>query len=194
MIPVTQKPEPAGFNAKVRVPGQAFLARVPHPSSDQFKRKQFWKDALPELRAAYDGVCAYSSFWVPSSSSVDHFHPKSIRPDLAYEWANYRLALDKINGNKADRTDVLDPFTIEAGWFVLDTASLFVKAEPALQANLRAAVEVTISALKLNDDLWVQMRFAIFTDYLNGELPLTNLQRRYPFIALEIRRQGVRPR
>jgi hypothetical protein len=194
MIPVTPKPEPATFNSKVRVPGRAFLARIARPNSDQFKKKQFWKDALPELKTAYNGVCAYSSFWVPGNCSVDHFLPKSARPDLAYEWTNYRLALDKINGNKADRTDVLDPFTIQAGWFVLDIASLFVKSEPALQANVKAAVETTIIALKLNDDQWVQMRFAVLTSYLNSELTLPYLQRTYPFIAAEIQRQGVQPK
>lgn len=194
VIPVIQKPEPSVFNAKVRIPGQAFLARVPRPNSDQFKTKQFWKDALPELKTAYGSVCAYSSFWVPGNSSVDHFLPKSVRPDLAYEWTNYRLALDKMNFNKANRTDVLDPVTIQAGWFVLDSASLFVKPEPALQANVKVAVDTTIRALRLNDDMWVQMRFAVFTSYLNSELTLTYLHRHYPFIASEIRRQGIQPK
>lgn len=194
LIPVAPKPEPASFNAKVRTPGQAFLASVPTPMAKQFKKKQFWKAALPDMKTAYNSVCAYSSFWMPGNCSVDHFHPKSARPDLAYEWTNYRLAHDKINMNKADSTDVLDPFTIQAGWFVLDVATLWVRPEPALQATLKAAVQKTIDVLKLNEDQWVQMRFAIFTSYLNKELALSYLQRTYPFIAAEIQRQGIQPK
>ena len=146
------------------------------------------------MKIAYNSICAYSSFWMPGNCSVDHYHPKSARPDLAYEWTNYRLAHDKINLNKGDSTDVLDPFTIQAGWFVLDVATLWVRPEPALQANVKAAVQKTIDVLKLNEDQWVQMRFAIFTSYLNKELTLTYLQRTYPFIAAEIQRQGVQPK
>jgi hypothetical protein len=194
LIPVAPKPEPASFNAKVRTPGQAFLAAVPAPTSKQFKKKQLWKAALPEMKTAYNSICAYSSCWMPGNCSVDHFHPKSARPDLAYEWTNYRLAHDKINMNKGDSTDVLDPFTIQAGWFVLDVATLWVRPEPALQANVKTAVQKTIDVLKLNEDQWVQMRFAIFSSYLNRELALTYLQRTYPFIAAEIQRQGVQPK
>ena len=194
MIPVAPKPEPASFNLRVRTRGQAYLASVPRPTAKQFKKKQFWKAALPEMKIAYNSICAYSSFWMPGNCSVDHYHPKSARPDLAYEWTNYRLAHDKINLNKGDSTDVLDPFTIQAGWFVLDVATLWVRPEPALQANVKAAVQKTIDVLKLNEDQWVQMRFAIFTSYLNKELTLTYLQRTYPFIAAEIQRQGVQPK
>jgi len=194
MIPVAPKPEPASFNGKVRTPGNAFLASVPHPTSKQFKKKPFWKAALPDMKVAYSDVCAYSSFWMPGSSSVDHYLPKSLRPDLAYEWTNYRLAHEKINANKGDSTDVLDPFTIQLGWFVLDIATLWIRPEAALQTKLKADVQKTIEVLKLNDDQWVQIRFEVFTSYINGDLRLAYVQRYYPFIATEIQRQGVQPK
>lgn len=194
LIPVTPSLEPPSFNAKVRTPGQAFLARVPTPNGNKLKLKSFWRDALPEMKIAYKSVCAYSSFWIPSNCSVDHFHPKSVRPDLAYEWSNYRLAHDKINNNKGDSTDVLDPFTIAAGWFVLDVATLFVQPGSTLQAVLKIPIQKTIDVLKLNQDPWVAMRFEIFTSYLKRELSLTHLQRLYPFIAAEILRQGIQPK
>jgi len=49
---------------------------------------------------AYDGVCAYTGMRmhrVLSDPTIDHFVPKSKRPDLAYEWTNYRLALAKVD-------------------------------------------------------------------------------------------------
>jgi hypothetical protein len=194
VIPVTAQPEPPDFAANVRTPGETFLRRVPHPTREQFKRKSFWKSALPQLRTAYNNVCAYSSCWVPNSGSVDHFYPKSTHPHLAYEWSNYRLAHDRINSNKGDSADVLDPFHIQPGWFILDTATLWVKPEPSLPARIGAAVQRTIDVLRLNDDAWVQIRFDVFREFLDREVMLGFLQRRYPFIAAEIIRQVVQPK
>jgi hypothetical protein len=69
-----------------------------------------------------------------------------------------------------------------------------VRPEPALQPNLKISVQRSIDILRLNDDQWVQMRFEIFTNYLNRELTLTYLLGKYPFVAAEIQRQGVQPK
>jgi hypothetical protein len=145
--------------------------------------------ALPWLKTAYGNICAFSSLWIPGQCSVDHYVPKSIRPDLAYEWSNYRLAMDRINNNKADSTRVLDPFQIQNEWFVLDLANLYIGPGDGLDAIIRAQVEETITILRLNDDVWVETRFEVLRDFLNGTVTLDFLQRRYPFIAAEIARQ-----
>jgi hypothetical protein len=194
VIPVAPQPEPPDFSLKVRTPGQAFLAVISQPTAEQFRRKSYWKEALVQLKAAYGNICAYSSFWVPGNCSVDHFLPKSTHPHLAYEWSNYRLAHDKINSNKGDSSDVLDPFRIQLGWFILDTATFWVRPEPSLPTNVFNAVQKSLDILRLNDDVWVQMRFEVFTQYLNRECTLAFLKRLYPFIAAEISRQHVAPR
>jgi hypothetical protein len=194
LIKVDPMPEPANFNAKVRVPGKAFLTQVPNPTSKEFRKNNFWKATLQDLKTAYGSICAYSCIWIPGNCSVDHFVPKSARPDLAYEWDNYRLAHDRINSKKADSTDVLDPFRIQAGWFILDFATLFLYPEASLQSNIKGAVQRTIDILSLNDDPWVKMRFEILKSYLDGELKISFLQRNYPFIAAEIQRQSILPK
>jgi hypothetical protein len=194
VIPVLAQPEPADFASLVRSPGQAFLRRVPHPTREEFKKKSLWKGALPQLKAAHNNICAYSSCWVPNNCSVDHFRPKSTHPHLAYEWSNYRLAHDRINSNKGDSSDVLDPFHIQLGWFILDAATLWVKPEPSLPVNISTAVQRTIDVLRLNDDTWVLVRFEVFKEYLDREIMLGFLRRRYPFIAAEISRQRVQPK
>jgi hypothetical protein len=125
---------------------------------------------------------------------VDHFHPKRFRPDLAYEWTNFRLAHDRINSNKGDSTEVLDPFNIQSGWFILDLATLLVNPETSLQSDIENSVRNTINILRLNDEQWVQMRFEIVKSYLDGHLKVPYLERYYPFIAAEIHRQGIQPR
>lgn len=194
LIKVDPQPEPADFDNKVRLPGSVFLARVARPTRRQFKKHDFWKAGLSDLKAAYRNICAYTSVWIPNNCSVDHFLPKSSRPDLAYEWSNFRLAHDRINSIKGDSTDVLDPFYIQTGWFTLDIATLWVNPDPSLQTKVKMPVQDTIDILRLNDDQWVQMRFEVLSSYLNRELTLSFLQRLYPFIATEILRQGVQPR
>ena len=125
---------------------------------------------------------------------MDHFLPKRARPDLAYEWTNYRLAHDRINSNKGDSTDVLDPFHIQTGWFTLDIATLWIKPEASLHPNVKGPVQRTIDVLRLNDDQWVQMRFDLLNSYMNKELTIAYLQAKYPFMAAEIQRQGVQPK
>lgn len=91
--------------------------------------------------------------------SVDHFVPKSRRPDLAYEWSNYRLALPQVNSYKGDSTDVIDPFVVHEGWFVLDFPSCLVRPALALPSATTEQIEKTVQVLKLNDaDHFVQER------------------------------------
>jgi hypothetical protein len=129
---------------------------------------------------------------VHSEGTVDHFWPRSVRPALAYEWENYRLAFSKLNAYKASSTDVLDPFSIQAGWFVLNFENFYVESNGALPADLGSAVTRTISILRLNtDDFLVQLRFSVVKDYAKGDVTFDYLARRYPFIASELRRQDL---
>jgi hypothetical protein len=195
MIFVQEQPEPADFGIKVRSPGQAFLVTVPSPSNKQFKAERHWRHCLQDLYAAYDGVCAYSAHWIPPKGTVDHYLPKSSVPRQAYEWSNFRLCLDKINNYKDDKSDVMDPFRIQNGWFVIDFATLFIRAEDTLADYLKIAVDATIARLKLNDDNdLVQERFNWVERYSNDEFPFEHLLRRYPFIALELERQNLKER
>ena len=189
LIRTTLSQEPPRFASEVRARGEAYLRITPKPTADQFKKRAYWKVALPWLKTAYGNICAFSSLWIPGQCSVDHFQPKAVRPDLAYEWSNYRLATDRINSNKGDSTRVLDPFQIQNGWFVLDLANLYVGPGAGLDAPTRAQVEETIKILRLNDDVWVEIRFEVLRDFLNGTVALDFLQRRYPFIAAEVTRQ-----
>ncbi len=129
--------------------------------------------------------------WVPLHSTVDHFEPKSLRPDLAYQWGNFRLADEKLNYYKADSTGLLDPFYIQPGWFLLDFTTFLVKAGTGLRPEVEVQVVNTISVLRLNEDSLVQFRFSIAKEYALGQLPLDFVERYYPFIAFELRRQNL---
>ena len=192
MIKVQPQPEPADFAAKVRSRGQALLRITPRPTREDYRKCPYWKDCLQQLHSAYGEVCAYSAMWIPTGYTLDHFRPKGRYPTLAYEWSNYRLAMDIVNNSKADKETVLDPFLITNGWFILDKATLWVQPEPTLAAAVRTMVQSSITALKLNHDRLVRMRFQILRGYMDGKQRFDSIQEKYPFIAAEITRQGIK--
>ena len=180
------------FDSEVRIPGLEFLETTPCPSSRDFSGHNYWNRARSHLRQLYSGFCAYTSLYLVDSDSVDHFLPKVKYPHLAYEWNNYRLARQKVNFSKGNSEKVLDPFTIQNGWFVIDCPSCLVRPGAGLDAETRNRVEDTISILKLNDDdNLVQERCDWLVSLAKGEITMSFLLKRYPFLAIEITRQGI---
>lgn len=192
MIRVTPQNEYPGFDVQVRQPGAAFLLLCPHPNSKQFKKKNYWGRAAKELHAAYTGICAYTAIYLPEQGSVDHFFPTSTHPQLAYEWANYRLASSRVNTTKSNQAGIVDPFEVQDNWFFIDIPSCMLKPNPNLEKALRSRISSTINSLRLNsDDAYVQERCSILIEYATEAIALGFLTRRYPFLAKELVRQGI---
>lgn len=192
MISVARKPEYTDFDIEVRQPGLAFLARTPRPTSAEFGKRSYWTKARSHLHAAYLGQCAYTTMYLVDGGTIDHFLPKTTHPHLAYEWDNYRLARQKVNGRKGNTEEVVDPFEVEPGWFVLHMPSCLVRAGSGLDHVVRKRVNATINILQLNaDDLLVQERCDLLISLADGDVTMTFLDRWYPFLSSEVRRQGV---
>lgn len=194
MIPVKPQPQPLHFNDRVKIPGTKFLRRVPKPNTKQWEGKEYWQRVLPDMRQAYNSICAYSAHWIPHSTgnhSVDHFRPKSQDPNLAYQWSNFRYVATRFNSRKGTRA-ILDPFTLLPHWFIIDFKSLLVKPNPNLSAEQKEAVRHTIKNLKLNkDEALVDERWSWFKDFLENQISWAHLKKRAPFIASELERQGL---
>ena len=182
------------FNARVRVPGEKFLASLSGSAKINWAKRDYWRRSLVELYKAYGGICAYSAQWIPSGTgnySVDHFLPKASRPDLAYEWSNYRLVCLRLNGRKSNYTDVLDPFTLDDDWFHLDFDTLLIKPNATLAPQDKESIIAAIERLGLNDDLtFVYERASWLCCYCSGA-EFTYLEQNAPFIAAELERQGL---
>ena len=193
MIPVTPQTEPSGFDANVRQRGKLFLGSNLSPRSEDFKPHMYWKWAAVELYEAYRHICAYSCMYIPiGPGTIDHFQPKTKYPATAFEWGNFRLALHKMNTNKGDNENIIDPFLVQPGWFVLDFPSCLVRPGDGLEDKLRVQIENSIQVLKLNkDDGLVQERCDIMVMFSQGEVRLAFLEKRYPFLAVEIVRQAI---
>ena len=194
MIPVEMQVEPSSFNQKVQQPGKLFLQQVPRPRSNEWIGHSYWQKILPEMRIAYRRTCAYCAQWIPHGTgrhSVDHFLPRYTHPELAYEWKNFRYVSARFNSRKSTR-EILDPFQIEQDWFMIDFSSFFIRPNPDLPSHIQQRVKHTIQELKLNDDEdLVRERQDHVCCYCLGEISLSYLERRAPFIAYELKRQGL---
>lgn len=196
MIPVTPSPEPGDFDRRVRRPGSAFLSVTPSPTKGEWDDHAYWRAVLPDLRSSYNNLCAYSSSHIRSGNSrdtesVDHFRPRSIYPQLAYEWENYRLCRVKMNGYKGCHEDVLDPFTIPNGWFRLNFDSFLLVPDPTLNKQDKGRVLATINRLRLNSDAaFVAERIEVIKQHCLGQVTWEYICGKYPFIAAEMQRQN----
>lgn len=198
MIPVRMQPRPDTFFEKVGRPGQRFLAITPNPRKAQWKNHDYWKRIEKELYDTYSGICAYSCTWisrVTGGKSVEHFKPKSRYPEEAYRWENYRLVCLLLNGRKSDYEDVLDPFTLQNGWFVIDFPSFMIFPGDQLTDDETEQVIRTVKRLKLNEDedcikereKWVQ-------EYIVGEISFAHLEKKAPFLAEQLKLQELTDR
>ena len=211
MIRVKRAREPRRFDRDVRHPGLSAVdeligktprLRRPGPSRTSVaKRPQdippekfptFWRRAIDDLHKAYGGRCAYlATFIEPGTGvpTVDHFIPKSKDWRQVYEWSNYRLCAGVINGTKGDRP-LLDPFKVQAGWFGLEFVSFQVVVGPTAPAAHLTAIRTTIRDSGINARECCALRAQYVTDFEAGEILLSFLERRAPFVASEMRRTG----
>jgi hypothetical protein len=195
MIHIDQKEEPQNFNARVRLKGRRFLRGRRRPTAKQWQHHAYWRKAGSELHDAYGGICAYSCHWIPydtGADTVEHFRPKDTYPAEAYEWSNYRLVCATLNGRKGVKEDVLDPFLIHDGWFVIDFPSMLVKPHSDLGPTRRRRVQATIDRLGLNDEgTCLKSRVKWLREYCLNDISLDHLLRHAPFIVAELERQAL---
>ena len=171
---------------------------------------EHWTACLEDLRQAYGSICAYLAVFIPPDSStptVDHFHSRSAcveaarrcrKPETAaralqpiYEWRNYCLSSLPMNSHKGDSEDVLDPFEILPGWFRINFSDGSVHPGVGLAPDVTEKVQQTISRLRLSSGHCCQRRVGDFELYRSRDVSLRYLQTISPFVAAELRRQGL---
>jgi hypothetical protein len=197
VIHVDLPPPPSHYVSKVKARGEDFLRRTPHPSSEDWRKHNYWKEIHDYLYQALKGICMYCASWtprkegtVPDYTSIDHFIPKSSVPPHAYEWTNFRLCRSRLNHRKDNFRDVADPCAIHTGWFMLDFATFLITPATDLGTTVFSTIKATIDRLQLNSDSdYVNERIGIIRMYSIGDVDLVHLASRYPFIADQIIRQ-----
>ncbi|WP_434391089.1 hypothetical protein [Melittangium boletus] len=211
MIPVVPAPEPPHFDTQVRQKGLSAIdelvgrkprlkrkgprrAKIVNREADIPSEKfpPFWRDVLPDMLEAYQRRCAYLALHIEHATgnpSVDHVLPKSRVWDQVYEWSNYRLCAARINASKNDLMSLVDPFEVAEGWFALEFVAFQVRRGPHAPPEKAAQIDATLPLLNLPECL--KARGEYVTCYENGDIGLAYLERRAPFVASELRRQGL---
>lgn len=219
MIHVNPAPEPKDFDQNVRRLGlraiaemvgeKLGVARSGRPREKIAEKREdipadafpcYWTKAIPDMMKAYNEICAYSCFRihpVTGCPTVDHMIPKSSSWAEVYEWCNYRLASHSMNSTKRAFKDVLDPFDVDDGWFVLELTGFQVKpSDDLLKSNdpakkaIASKIQDTIKRLGLSESSQCEARAERAEQYWRTKIDLPTLEKEAPFVAKELRRQG----
>jgi 5-methylcytosine-specific restriction endonuclease McrA len=215
MIQVVEALAPDDFDQRVRQPGLNAIAELVGEDPGILRRGRkrikvaerredipgnafppLWREVLPDMLDKYKRLCAYLSLYIEhgtGSPTIDHVIPKSKAWDRVYEWSNFRLASSLMNSRKSDKLDVvLDPFDVNNDWLELEFFGYQVKPGLAALGKILTNVQNTIDTLHLNDDICCSARREYVEAYLcEDPIPFSYLERRAPFIARELRRQGL---
>ena len=181
MIPVSRVKEPKDFEHKVKQPGERWLAENPSTK----RPKALWEPYLATLSDGFSGLCGYAAMFDPTGGTVDHFLSFRNRPDLAYEWGNYRYASGPLNSSKRNADGaVLDPYEVGPGWFEIILPSLQMRATDKIPAALRAKAEFTLDRLKLRDgERIIRWRKSWYDMWRAKRLSLEGLRQVAPLLA-----------
>lgn len=191
MIPVPRVKKPRGFDAKAKVPGNAWLAKNPAAA----RPSALWAPYTAQLSDGFGDLCGYAAMHDPTGGTVDHFLSYKHHRDLAYEWSNYRFASAPLNSSKRDADDaVLDPFEVGAGWFEIILPSLQMRVTDTVPAAYRAKAEFTLERLKLRDgERVIRWRQSWYRMYTSGQLTLDGLRTVAPLLAAAVEARAQPP-
>lgn len=115
MIKLVKLEEPDSLiNNKVKWTNE-LLAAIESGDKDKIrakKKKYNQPDVKAQLRAETSDKCAYceSKVTVVAHGDIEHVTPKSIEPELTFEWENLTFACQKCNGKKSDKEGIADPY------------------------------------------------------------------------------------
>lgn len=172
-------PEPTDYRQRIETALRMSKAEMP----------PLWRAFIPEMMSAYNELCAYSNMRIFPTDipTIDHFLPRSLRPDLAYCWSNYRLCKPLINSVKNDKLGILDPFEVKDGIFSMNFVYELLPSTLATSAE-RELVLDTIEKLQLNSPRWIRHRGEWVKAVLNKKITLEWLQDNAPFLHSEFER------
>jgi len=200
MIPVANPiKEPEHFGTNCRVPGAAWLAA--NPKKDCHNAKSLWSPFRPPLRKGFSERCGYLAIRLHVGGVVDHYVSCSEDRSRAFDWTNYRFASETVNSRKQAldkrKIRVLDPFSVQEGWFRVILPSFELVLTDAVDAGSRKLAQETLEELHLGTGYEaIEARWSVYQSHWNdGVVDLVGLRRDAPLIAdaVEARMREAKP-
>lgn len=187
MISVAKVPAPKGYRL-VKQRGDDW--RKANPKAK--RPKDLWSPHLQHLDDGFAHLCGYAAMLDPTGGTVDHYLSWKRRPDLAYEWTNFRFVSGVLNASKRTADDtVLDPYLVGKGWFEILLPSLQLQLTNKVPKDQRAKAQYTLQRLKLgNGEKLVRWRQRYYERYVAGQLDLEGLRAIAPLVAEAVERQS----
>jgi len=139
---------------------------------DWFNEKTDRKKILGELLKLTDDHCAYTDKKIDNSiAEIDHFKPKSVYPDLEFDWNNLfvvepytsRIKNKKFNDKVLNPSD--DDYDFDK-YFIIDFDSSQIFPNPNSSKTDFERADTTIKILGLNNTYLVQDRKNVTEQYL----------------------------
>lgn len=185
MIPVANPiAEPPNFDANCRQLGNAWLALNPNASTKEFPNH--WAQFEDELATGFQHRCGWLAFEI-TEGDVDHYLSKKNHRHLSYEWTNYRYIAGTVNSSKRNRDDqVLDPFEVQQGWFVVGLPDMQVRRTDVVPQPLRAKADFTITQLKLNARKHRRTRLRHYQRHKDGIMSIELLRAMNPLVGAAV--------
>lgn len=187
MIPVERVDAPPEFEERTRGPGLAWLRE-----KDYLHRRRpqdYWSWCADPLREAFHERCGWLAMYI-ADGHVEHFvswdECKHDRPELAYEWSNYRYILPRLNSRKQHHKGLLDPFDVRPGWFRVELPSLLLVCTDLIPESLRTRAQQTIDDLGLvgrGDSRARRLRSRWLQRYRDDKLSLAGLREVAPLVG-----------
>jgi hypothetical protein len=185
MIPVARVPAPPGFDENVRSKGLTWIEEQRRPIT---KFHSLWRWCEPHLHVAFQGRCGWAAVAI-SSGQVEHFISQRAcveqgRPELAYDWDNFRYIMPELNCKKSRRPSVLDPFDVQPDWFELVLPQLHVRMTERIPDSHRDLARSTLDFLGLtNGPKLMRLRRKYMQQYREGKTRIALLDEDFPLLA-----------
>jgi hypothetical protein len=126
------------------------------------------------------------------NDTVEHFVPKSVNHEFAYEWSTFRFSFAARMNSRKGIKNVLDPFLTPVGLFYLNFPALLLNVNSTgFPDAIVSLANGTMAALSLNDERCVMARSHQLVPYCRQEITFAHLARMAPFMAMELQRQGL---
>ena len=187
MIRFDPIPKPEHFEERAEQAGAAWLAE--HPNAK--RPRDYWSAFKPALADGFRQLCAYSAMYEPVGT-VDHFVSWDQDKTRAYDWSNYRFASAWLNSSKqrVRHEQIIDPFTVDNGWFEILLPSLQFVASKGVPEAEQARVQFVLERIHLgHDERIMRQRREWYRMYQEGELTLDGLATKAPLIAAAVDKQ-----
>ncbi len=181
--------KPEGFDKKCKEPGDKWVRENPKPDPipKGYRRElpSHWTKFAEDVRIMFRGICGYSFMYDASGGSIDHYISQKTDEDLAYEWTNYRLAMERINKSKQNKDDqVLDPFDADDAWIDVQLPSMQYRTAKDVPEPFKGKIDFMLEHMKLiNDEALIRPRRMWFNQYLLGKLTIEGLREYAPVLA-----------